>query len=141
MTNELPTIQLEDQGRSYSYVQVKDRLVYFNDTYKNGSIITDIGYTDDGSQAWVTATVTPDIKEMNRKFVAHSGGKISGDKVLEKLETVAVGRALAYMGIGIIESIASAEEMKGWYDSKKTKESKKAPTQEYEQVPLPKPNF
>jgi len=114
----------------------------FNDVYKNGSIITDIHYTDDGSQAWVTATVIPDVKEMNRKFIAHSGGKISGDKVLEKLETVSVGRALAYMGIGIIESIASADEMKVWIDSKKPKIKKELTSKiNNEEIPLPQPPF
>jgi hypothetical protein len=33
------------------------------------------------------------------------------EKALEKLETVAVGRALAFMGIGIVDGLASADEM------------------------------
>ncbi len=138
MTNELPTIQLEDRGRTYSYVQVKDRLIRFNDTCKNGSIITEIHYNDEGTRAWITATIIPDVTEMKRKFIAHSGGEVSGDKVLEKLETVAVGRALAYMGIGVIESVASADEMQSFYNKKK---AIKKVLPETETPPLPKPPF
>ena len=41
----------------------------------------------------------------------HSAGMTKGDKATEKLETVAVGRALALMGIGLEEGLASLDEM------------------------------
>jgi hypothetical protein len=138
--NNLPTINLKGK----QYVMVHDRLVFFNETFLNGSIITDIHYKDDGSYAWVTATVRPDVVNVERKFIAHSSGPVDEEKALEKLETVAVGRALAYMGIGIIESIASADEMKIWIDSKKPKIQKKesmAKIDNLESPPLPTPPF
>ena len=112
--NELPTIKLKGKD----YVMVKDRILHFNEEYPHGSIVTDFKMKEDNSYAWFTATVCPDassVDKMNRLFVAHSGGPIDDEKSLEKLETVAVGRALAYMGIGVIESIASADEMDNFF--------------------------
>lgn len=102
---KLQTIKLKGKD----YVQVKDRILYFNENFPNGSISTE--YTTLGNQVVFTAFVTPDVDKPNRVFKAHSHDQVTGDKALEKLETVAVGRALAFMGVGIIESIASADEI------------------------------
>ena len=103
---ELPTIKLKGKD----YVQVKDRIIFFNETYPNGQITTKIVSVIDSKMVRFRATVQPDVSNP-RKFVAHSFGTIDEVKAFEKLETVAVGRALALMGIGIVESIASADEM------------------------------
>lgn len=95
------------------YVQVKDRVTYFNDTYPNGSIVTKI--LSDGDKTVMMARVTPDVANPNRVFTGISAS--NPDKQIEKMspyevaETSAVGRALALMGIGVIDSIASADEM------------------------------
>lgn len=109
--NELPTISIK--GRDY--VLVKDRITFFNDTYPNGSIRTEIhSYTN--GQVIVKATVIPDIEKPDRIFTGYSQAKESDGMVnktaaLENAESSAVGRALAMMGIGVIDSIASADEM------------------------------
>ena len=59
------------------------------------------------------ATVKPNEKQT---FTAYSQarwgeGYINKTSALENAETSAVGRALAFMGIGVIESIASADEL------------------------------
>jgi hypothetical protein len=41
----------------------------------------------------------------------HSFGGLKDAKAFEKLETVAIGRALAIYGIGINEGVASADEL------------------------------
>ena len=58
-----------------------------------------------------TATLTLHTKNGSRIYTGHSFGKAGGDKAFEKLETVAVGRALAFAGYTGEGDIASAEEM------------------------------
>lgn len=97
-----------------SYVQVKDRVTFFNDNYPNGSIVTKI-VSDDGVRVVMMAKVTPDVTNPTRIFTGISAS--NPDKQIEKMtphevaETSSVGRALALMGIGVIDSIASADEM------------------------------
>lgn len=97
-----------------AYVLVADRVAYFNETYPNGSIET--AYVLENDTYIVTATVTPDCDKPNRKFTDHSqaiigDGTVNKTAALENASTSAVGRCLAYMGIGVIDSIASVDEM------------------------------
>lgn len=106
----LPTIKI--QGKDY--VQVKDRVLAFNEMYEKGSIVTEITY--DGDLVRCKAVVRPDFEQVNRCFVGHSeelrgSTNINKTSATENCETSAVGRALAMMGIGVIESIASADEV------------------------------
>jgi hypothetical protein len=99
------------KGKDYIYV--KDRVVYFNNTYPQGSITTRL-LTEPGSDVCVVeAVVEP---EPGRQFTGHAqevvgDGHINRTSALENAETSAVGRALAMMGIGIVDSIASVDEM------------------------------
>lgn len=106
MTEKLPTINLKGKD----YVLVKDRVEYFNATYELGSIQTEM-ITQSSNIVVFKAVIIPDIELSDRRFTGHSFGTIDDVKAFEKLETVAVGRALAMMGIGIVDSIASADEM------------------------------
>lgn len=107
---------LEDKAiliKGKKYVQVSHRILYFNENYLEGSIETEM--THEGDMFIVKATVYPD-KERQKRFTGHSqaimGGKgVNMTAALENAETSAVGRALAMMGIGIIDSIASVDEM------------------------------
>lgn len=101
------------QGKEY--IQVSERLIKFNEDHKNGTIDTEA--TFNGDTVYFKAIVFPDSKDSSRHFSGHSFGKLGKEKALEKLETVAVGRALAFMGIGIVEGIASADEMDKFYNS------------------------
>lgn len=106
---KLPTIDIKGK----EYVMVKDRIIRFNELYLEGSITTEILKNDENSVV-VKAQVFTD-KDSKRIFTGHSeayrGDGMMGDVPVEVAETSAVGRALAMMGIGIIESVASAEEM------------------------------
>lgn len=113
MTNELPTIDIKGK----SYVLVKDRILAFNELYPNGSITTELISPVDSKIVVVKATVTPDVKNPSRCFSDYSQavigqGMVNTTAAMENASTSACGRALAYMGIGVIESIASADEMK-----------------------------
>lgn len=102
------------QIKGKDYVLVADRILYFNEIYKNGCIKTERSV--DGDMEVIKAIVIPDITTPDRFFVGHSqatwnDGFINKTSALENAETSAVGRALAMMGIGVIESIASADEI------------------------------
>jgi hypothetical protein len=112
MTNKLPTINIKGKD----YVQVKDRVLAFNEKYLNGCIQTEIVSPLDSKTIIVKAIVIPDVKNPDRKFTDFSQavigqGYINTTSALENASTSAVGRALAYMGIGVIESVASADEV------------------------------
>lgn len=111
MTNNLPTIDIKGK----KYVLVSERVLAFNEFYPLGSIETEILSNIDAKTIVVKATVTPDVT-VPRRFVGHSQatigqGMVNTTAALENAETSAVGRALGMMGIGVIESIASADEM------------------------------
>lgn len=111
--------QLKDKAIVVSgkdYVQVKDRVNYFNETYKLGKIETKLISHADGLFI-VKAIVTPDPSTPNRYFTGLSQasksdtGTANKSAPLEVAETSAVGRALGFMGIGVIDGIASADEV------------------------------
>jgi hypothetical protein len=111
--------QLKDKAidiKGKAYVLVSDRINYFNETYPNGFIQTEL-VSSDNSTYVVKACVTPDMDRLQRYFTGYSQAKIGQGMVnttaaLENAETSAVGRALAMMGIGVIDSVASVDEMK-----------------------------
>jgi len=100
---KLPTIKL--QGKEY--VLVKDRLEYFRENYANFAIVTEPKSTE-GSVMF-----RAEIRDDKGAVVAtgHSFGSLKEAKAFEKLETIAIGRALAIFGIGINEGVASADEL------------------------------
>lgn len=109
--NKLPTIDIKGK----QYVLVKDRVIAFNEKYPQGSIKTKLVAYKAGTVI-IRATVIPDVSKPERKFVDYAQetigeGNINKASALENCSTSAVGRALAYMGIGVVDSIASADEM------------------------------
>lgn len=111
--------QLKDKAISIQgkeYVLVKDRIVAFNENYPEGAIHTQILSDIKDEVIVVKAIVVPDVRNTTRTFTGHSQAKvgegyINKSAALENAETSAVGRALAMMGIGIIDSVASADEV------------------------------
>lgn len=111
MTKDLADKAIDFKGKKY--VLVSDRVLYFNETYKDGSITTELVSAPDAETVIVKATIKPNDKQT---FTGYSqatwgDGYINKTSALENAETSAVGRALAFMGIGVIESIASMDEI------------------------------
>jgi hypothetical protein len=115
----MPDKQLKDKAiqiKGNEYVLVSDRIIYFNETYKSGCIKTALVSDTQASMVVIKAQVIPDINEQERYFTGYSQAKwgegmVNKTAALENAETSAVGRALAMMGIGVIDSVASADEM------------------------------
>lgn len=114
MEKNLEKKAVKIQGRSY--VLVADRIIYFNENFPNGAIKTELITDPTLEKIVIKATVTPDTNRPERLFTGYSQtvvgqGPINRTSALENAETSAVGRALAMMGIGVIESVASADEV------------------------------
>jgi len=109
------------------YVLVADRVIYFNEQYPMGSISTEIVRYEQ-KQVIIKATIKPEVDNA-RIFTGYSQaiegeGFINKTSALENAETSAVGRALAMMGIGVIDSIASIDEIKKAENTAKTIDTK-----------------
>lgn len=103
------------QIKGKEYVQVKDRVLFLSDQYVDKySIETDYEYFPERRMWVVKAKLTinnqvytglaQEIESDNYKEVNYSSA-------LENAETSAVGRACAFAGIGILDSIASVDEV------------------------------
>lgn len=97
------------------YVLVSSRVLYFNETYPEGSITSELVSAPSDELVVIKATVRTN-KNPNQAFTGYSQAKwgdgyINKTSAIENAETSAVGRALAFMGIGVIESIASVDEI------------------------------
>ena len=96
------------------YVMVNERILHFNSEYPNGSINVDL--VEMTERFIVKTTVIPDVENPNRKFENYAeevigSSQINNTSALENAVTSSVGRALSLLSIGIIDSIASAEEV------------------------------
>ena len=98
------------------YVLVNERVQEFHKLYPNGSIRTDL--VEFGDERFIIkAEVCPDINDRMRIFTGYACELVSSSRInklnaLECGESSAVGRAMAFLGIGIDGSIASADEVK-----------------------------
>lgn len=94
------------------YVWVHTRVQKFHDKYKNWQITTEFTKVNEiiSFQATVVLDVTVPL-EQRRLFTWSSLWDVNKEKAFEKLETVAVWRALAFAWFDIKDWIASDDEM------------------------------
>lgn len=98
------------------YVLVSDRILFFNDNYPGGKITTNLLSELGSDRVVFKSWAFPDAKDESRVFTGHSQarwgeGPVNETSALENAETSSVGRALAMMGIGVLDSVASVDEM------------------------------
>lgn len=111
MKKDLQEKAIDFKGKKY--VLVSDRVLYFNENYLGGSITTELVSKPEDEMVVIKATVKPNDKQTFTGYSQATWGEgyINKTSALENAETSAVGRALAFMGIGVIESIASIDEI------------------------------
>lgn len=119
--NKIKTIDLKGNP----YAQVKERLKEFRDTCPNGLI--DTLPTISGETIMFKARILKDKSDpASAEATGHAYGPNKGEKAFEKLETIAVGRALALLGYSQDGEIASGEEMEEFLQFQEDKKEKNA---------------
>jgi len=97
------------------YVWVDTRIDKAHEKHKEQlSIETEFDIKD----KTVIFTARVKIKSTEQVFTWHSFWEVGKEKAFEKLETVAVGRALAFAWFETRDGIASREEIEVWEDKK-----------------------
>jgi hypothetical protein len=97
--------------KNKEYVPVVERVKEFHRLYKDGTITTEIVSNDD-KRVVVKAIVYVGSGVFNGHSQAEWGKGMMGDVALEVAETSAIGRALGFANIGLLDGIASADEMR-----------------------------
>lgn len=98
------------------YVPVAERIRYGHELEEIVSITTEI--MEHPTLVLFKATVVTSKGTFNAHSAANPAKAIEKQSPYEVAETSAVGRALAFAGIGIVEGVASADEVnKGGYDA------------------------
>ena len=113
MNKKTKTMDLKGQD----YAKVPERVKEFRTACPNGLIETFPELQDEGKAVLFRAHVLKDKSDPNSaEATAHAIGKLTGDKSFEKVETIAVGRALALLGYLANGEIASSEEMERFHE-------------------------
>jgi hypothetical protein len=113
--NRIETIDL--QGKAYA--QVKDRVKQFRTENPNGLIETNPTIQPDGTILFKARILKDKADPNSAEASGYSYGKVGGKaKDFEKLETISVGRALAFLGYAADGEIASSEEMEEFQEYK-----------------------
>lgn len=103
------------------YAKVNDRLLEFREANPKGSIVTSFQLVTDRI-IFKSHIVKDRGDETSAEATGHATGKDDGtEKIFEKLETIATGRALALLGYGAKGEIASSEEMEEFLADKEEK--------------------
>lgn len=124
MAEKLKTIPIKGKD----YVMVNDRLKAFRENFPNYSLISEIIKYDEKECVVKASVYDPDAKLVATGHAQETVGSsnINTTSFLENCETSAWGRALGNFGIGIDDSICSAEELLFALEGQKSTEKKKS---------------
>jgi len=122
MKTKLKTVNIKGK----EYVEVNERVIYFRENFKDWALTTEILELDD-----TRCVMKASIFDKNDRLIAtgtayekESSSFINKTSFIENCETSAWGRALANLGIGIDNSIASDLEVKNAIKNSNTKKTK-----------------
>lgn len=119
------------KGGTKNYVQVNERVHGFRKLFPNGAIITElVTYIPDDYCVFKCSVHDEDGEPLATGYAQETVSKnlnINRTSMLENCETSAVGRALGFLGIGSVESIASADEINKAINKGKELDSKIGP--------------
>jgi len=107
----IPTVEIHNK----QYTEVKDRVMFFRlqEKYKGWRLVTVPVDVNDK-----TALYRAEIFDVDDRLAStgtafeKAGSGVNRDSHIENAETSAVGRALGFLGIGIVGGIATADEVK-----------------------------
>lgn len=111
------------QGKEYA--QVSERLKEFRKDSPRGKIETTPTIQPDGQILFKAFVLKDKSDENSAEATGHALGQNKGAKAFEKLETIAVGRALAMIGYASDGEIASGEEMEEYLRFQEDKKKEK----------------
>lgn len=124
----------EYKSITIDFAKVVDRLKVFREDYPNGKISTayklEEGDTVFKAYVWkdkedflklISSGTTKDIALLSCDAEGTAKNSVDGEKDFEKLETIAIGRALAILGYTAGGEIASSEEMEEFLKYKDNK--------------------
>ena len=96
------------------YVMVNAKVLGFRELYPGGRIVTR-KLSDDGARCDFIAEAWDGERLLatGHAYETRNAGMVNKTSYVENCETSAVGRALAFLGIGAEDSIASYEEVSG----------------------------
>jgi len=122
MKTKLKTVNIKGK----EYVEVNERIKFFREHFKGWALTTEILELDD-----TRCVMKASIFDENDRLIAtgtayekESSSFINKTSFIENCETSAWGRALANLGIGIDNSIASELEVKNAIKNSNTKKTK-----------------
>lgn len=102
------------------YAKVSDRLKVFRAENPRALIETTPLPQESGMMMFKARIVKDKADEFSAESTGHALQTKTGTKDFEKLETIAVGRALALLGYAVDGEIASSEEMEEFENYKQT---------------------
>ncbi|MCR4671964.1 MAG: hypothetical protein K5637_01840 [Lachnospiraceae bacterium] len=119
------------KGRKYN--TVNQRVLGFREVCPNGSITTEILSLENGICVMQAKVYDgDDLLATGTAYEREDSSYINKTSYIENCETSAVGRALGFVGIGAVDSIATAEEVKNAQEQ----QSRFAPISKKEQKAL-----
>ena len=103
--------KIDVKGKNYALVN--SRVLAFRELFPDGKIQTEIVTMDQGMVVMQTTVMDGEGKILSTGLAYEREGStyINKTSYIENCETSAVGRALGFLGLGIDDSIASAEEL------------------------------
>lgn len=96
-----------------NYIMVNERIKFFRENYKGWSLTSELVHIED-DMCIIKAIITDEngiVKATGYAQEDRTSSMINKTSFVENCETSAWGRALGNLGIGIDDSIASAEEV------------------------------
>ena len=110
---------MDIHGKPYVTVNVRIQEFRTNEKYKDYSLETEILKMGEGKVVMQASIRNPEGRVI-AQGIAMETHSPKNAKYIENCETSAWGRALGNIGIGINESIASADEMNSYHSTQKT---------------------
>ena len=105
-------LKTTDIGHGKEYVQVDERIRYLRENYPNASLLSEMISNENGVCVFKTSLVIDDkVVAVGHAYEKEGSTFINKTSYIENAETSSWGRCLANYGIGIMQGVASADEV------------------------------